>query len=201
DAGAWEKLDEAQRLPGFGHELVWRTGGEMVVGRLWSSRDGKGRTKYPMAVVAHCACVPAAWIESVVMPRLAEVERACVTTESAAEVRRIVDQAREDLRAALPAEASALGGVATPAELAALALTTSVPYSMDPHFVAHCDASIAAWKEGRATVGDAPDAGAPPTSDAGAPGGALEPQKKRRPWIFWGGSAGAVVVAVAGFFI
>ncbi len=121
DSGAWEKLDDQQRLPGIGHELVWRSREGLVVGRLWASRDGKGRTKYPMAVVAHAAGVSASWVEAVVMPRLAEVERACVATESADEVRRILDQARVDLRTALPVQAQELGGVATPAELAAMA--------------------------------------------------------------------------------
>jgi len=121
DLGAWEKLEDEQRLPGFGHELVWRSRDGLIVGRLWSSRDGKGRTKYPMAVVVDAQGVEWSWVESVVVPRLAEVERACLATESADEVRRIVDQARVDLRTALPIELRELGGLATPAQLAALA--------------------------------------------------------------------------------
>jgi len=121
DAGAWEKLENDQRLPGFGHEMVWRSREGVVVGRLWASRDGKGRTKYPMAVVAHVQGVSAWWVDSVVMPRLAEVERACAATDAAVDVRRIVDEARVDLRTALPAKSQPFGGVATPAELGAVA--------------------------------------------------------------------------------
>ncbi|HRJ50164.1 MAG TPA: hypothetical protein PKU91_06505, partial [Phycisphaerales bacterium] len=64
DSGAWEKLSDDQRLPAFAHEFVWclaPSGKEpprVIVGRLWSSRDGKGRSKYPMAVYCQGDGIP-----------------------------------------------------------------------------------------------------------------------------------------------
>jgi len=109
DSGAWEKLEVAQLLPAFGHELVWFSPAGLVVGRLWASRDGKGRTKYPMFVVAECEGVSAAGLTDVVMPRLEEVERLCSATTSAEDVRRILDEARNELREAIKASAGDTG--------------------------------------------------------------------------------------------
>lgn len=123
DAGSWEKLDDSQRLGGFGHEFVWRSAGgaDIVVGRMWSSRDGKGRTKYPMAVVAQCVNIPPAVIEAEIMPRLEEVERRCVATTSQAEVRAAVDAARDALRSAIAgAPAGEYSEVATRQELVSM---------------------------------------------------------------------------------
>jgi formylglycine-generating enzyme required for sulfatase activity len=99
DSGAWEKLDESQRLPAFKHVFVWQRPGQYLIGRLWSSSDGKGRTRYPMVVCAHCAGVSLGWALHQVLPRLEQIEQACVTTQSAAGVRAILDQHRADLRA------------------------------------------------------------------------------------------------------
>lgn len=101
DSGAWEKLDSGQLLPAFGHEVVWFSPAGLVVGRLWASRDGKGRTKYPMFVMAHCDGISAAGIDELVMPRLAEIERLCSATTSASDVCRILDDARNALREAI----------------------------------------------------------------------------------------------------
>ena len=43
DAGSWDKLEENQLVEKFGHAFVWCMNGDVVVGRLWSSKDGKGR--------------------------------------------------------------------------------------------------------------------------------------------------------------
>ena len=98
-SGAWEKLDDSQRLPAFKHVFVWQRPGQYLIGRLWSSSDGKGRTRYPMVVCAHCAGVSLGWALHQVLPRLEQIEHACVTTQSAAAVRAILDQHRADLRA------------------------------------------------------------------------------------------------------
>ena len=45
DSGSWDKLEENQLVEKFGHTLLWCINGDVVAGRLWSSRDGKGRYK------------------------------------------------------------------------------------------------------------------------------------------------------------
>jgi len=101
DAGAWEKLDDSQRLPGFKHIFVWQRSRQVLVGRMWASTDGKGRARYPMVVCAHCVGVPLSFALEQVLPVLEQLEQTCVTTTSAAEVRSALDRARSELRDAV----------------------------------------------------------------------------------------------------
>src|SRR5882724_3859710 len=50
DSGAWDKLEPPKRLAGFDHTFLWLRPGHALVGRLWSSVDRKGRSKYPMVL-------------------------------------------------------------------------------------------------------------------------------------------------------
>lgn len=97
DSGAWEKLPDEQRLPAFKHQFYWRRSAGLVIGRMWSSRDGKGRTKYPMVVCAMIEGVPDAWAIQQVLPRLEQVEAKCVQTGSAELVRLAIGEARRGL--------------------------------------------------------------------------------------------------------
>ena len=54
DRGEWDKLEPHQQVSGFKHIFVWQRGDQRIIGRMWSSSDGKGRTRYPMIVCAHC---------------------------------------------------------------------------------------------------------------------------------------------------
>lgn len=98
DSGAWDKLSDAQRLDGFDHLFLWRTASDVVVGRMWSSMDGKGRTRYPMVVCAHCPGLALPWILKQVLPRLEEIEALCVNAALASTVRSVVANARGELR-------------------------------------------------------------------------------------------------------
>ena len=90
DSGEWDKLNENQRLSEFKHVILWKRGNAFLLGRIWSSRDGKNRTKYPMIACTHCVRVPLSWGLTNVLPALEEVERLCKSTRSAEEVREIV---------------------------------------------------------------------------------------------------------------
>src|SRR5262245_42074127 len=70
DSGQWDKLADDQRAEGFDHVLVGRGGGDVVLCRLWSSSDGKGRTKYPMVLTAHCRGTGVKWALHEVLPRI-----------------------------------------------------------------------------------------------------------------------------------
>jgi hypothetical protein len=102
DSGAWEKLSEGQRLERFDHGFLWRTSGDIVVGRMWSSMDGKGRTRYPMVVCAHCSGLPLPWVLQQVLPRLEEIRTRCVNTTSSLAVKSILDDMRRQLRELAP---------------------------------------------------------------------------------------------------
>jgi hypothetical protein len=112
DAGQWDKPgqpDEARLRP-FGHVLLSATGGggagasesELVVARLWPSRDGRGRTRYPMVAAASCVGVGADAALSRVLPQLQVLEEALRGAGDAAAARRAVDEAGERLRSIGP---------------------------------------------------------------------------------------------------
>src|SRR6266850_543884 len=102
DSGAWEKLDPAQQLPGFKHLFVWQRTGQILIGRMWSSSDGKGRKRYPMVVGLHFMGVTLGWAIKQALPALAELEDALTRTNSADDVRTLLNRKRLALREALP---------------------------------------------------------------------------------------------------
>jgi hypothetical protein len=101
DKGAWEKLPPGMRLDNFNHSFVWHRSGQFLVGRMWSSSDGKGRTRYPMVICAHFSGATLSWGVEQLLPRLAELEQACRSAKTAEEVRGLLARDRAALRAAL----------------------------------------------------------------------------------------------------
>jgi hypothetical protein len=101
DAGAWEKLEAGQELPAFNHLFVWQRSGQLLLGRMWSSSDGKGRKRYPMVVCLHFIGVTLGWALKQGLPVLAELAQGCAATASASEVRQLLDRKRAALRAAV----------------------------------------------------------------------------------------------------
>jgi hypothetical protein len=101
ESGAWDRLDAQQRLREFKHTFVWARPDGAQVGRLWSSRDGKGRTRYPMVVCADCVGLPLDWAVEVVLPVLVEVEAACTQTTEAPVVSQAVATGVRELRNAM----------------------------------------------------------------------------------------------------
>ncbi len=97
-AGAWDGLEPDHCLASFHHAFAWIQDDRWILGRLWSSTDGKGRTRYPMVVCAEFRGMDFRATAPRVYDRLEQVEAACTTTESAADVRSILDQARNELR-------------------------------------------------------------------------------------------------------
>jgi hypothetical protein len=93
DAGQWEALPNGDALAEFRHTFIWTDDRDTLVGRLWSSSDGKGRTKYPMVVAAHFANRAAPGIPDAT-PLLDHLETSCRATASPDEVRTLVGQAR-----------------------------------------------------------------------------------------------------------
>ncbi len=98
DSGSWDKLQETQPIEEFKHALVWCMDGNLIVGRLWSSRDGKGRTSYPMVVCVQCCQLPLEWVLKNILPLLERVEKTCTATTSAADVRLTIENAQKELR-------------------------------------------------------------------------------------------------------
>jgi len=98
DSGAWDHLSDEDQLKNFRHVFAFRVGDDLIIGRLWSSSDGKGRKRYPMIVCAHCGGVPMPWAFANVLPMLEKIEAQCIAATSASTVRSIIDHSREELR-------------------------------------------------------------------------------------------------------
>ncbi|HYZ73872.1 MAG TPA: hypothetical protein VE641_12380 [Chthoniobacterales bacterium] len=47
-SGAWNRLEEERQALDFDHRFVWSRKARSVVGGIWSSSDGKGRSHFPM---------------------------------------------------------------------------------------------------------------------------------------------------------
>jgi len=93
DAGQWEALPEGEALAEFRHIFVWMDERDTLIGKLWSSSDGKGRTKYPMVVSAHFTFRNAPGIPDAT-PLLNRIEESCRATTSPEDVQRFIGQAR-----------------------------------------------------------------------------------------------------------
>ena len=98
DSGSWDKLKEDQIIEEFKHVFFWYINGNLVVGRMWSSQDGKGRKSYPFVVCVQCGKLPIKWIFENVLPRLEKVEATCAATTSANDVRMAIQRAGQELR-------------------------------------------------------------------------------------------------------
>jgi hypothetical protein len=107
DAGTWERLAPEQRLAEFNHDLAWHFAGEVLAGRIWSSRDGKGRSRYPLIACAQCVGVTLPWATRAALPVLDGVGERCRATESAEGVAAAVGEAQAELGAQAAREVAA----------------------------------------------------------------------------------------------
>jgi hypothetical protein len=112
DAGAWDKLEPQEpdaplgsvtRLDMFLHDFLWHMpmadGPVLLAGRLWSSSDGKGRSKYPMVLCSQITALPDRFASQIVLPFLAKVHEQCLAATTADEVRQTIQTQRDALHA------------------------------------------------------------------------------------------------------
>ncbi len=105
DSGKWENPPPDDQVLGFRHLFLWKDATNLIFGRLWDSRDGKNRTKYPMVVCVHLSNRTTPGIPDP-MPLLDELELACRKAATAEEVHQIVAAARPKAAALLQAPAA-----------------------------------------------------------------------------------------------
>ncbi len=107
----WEKKPE-ETLPAIGHVFCWSSETDTILGRMWSSVDGKGRARYPMAAVVHLGLPFSYSLAARTAPVLARVETGCRQATTADEVRAIFAAGQEELRTALAQPPDGLGAEA-----------------------------------------------------------------------------------------
>ena len=103
DNGKWAVLEARQSAIEFGHTFVWCRDSDTLAGRLWPSRDGRGRTSYPMVVCTQGQQVSLRWVYESVLPHLVRLETQCRDSSTADEVRSSLLTCRGALQAALDA--------------------------------------------------------------------------------------------------
>jgi len=97
DSGGWQNLPAEKRLEGFDHSFLWIRAGHVIVGRLWSSSDGKGRL-YPMVLCVDGEGITPDYALAKVMPELERLRAACVAATSAEQVTAECRAAQDVLR-------------------------------------------------------------------------------------------------------
>jgi len=98
DTGFWDRLAPEQRLEEFRHHFFWHGETGMIAGTMWSSRDGKGRARYPMVLAAHALGTHRRWTIGTFFPRLESLRAECQVCERAADVSAALERARNELR-------------------------------------------------------------------------------------------------------
>jgi hypothetical protein len=98
DSGAWERLEPEKRLEGYDHTFLWLWPSHTILGQLWSSRDGKGRAKYPMVMCIDAEGVSPGLMLTSLLPGLERLREACRATGSASQVIHDCRAAQEQLR-------------------------------------------------------------------------------------------------------
>lgn len=98
EGGRWDRLEPGQALPGYAHVFMYRSGGDLVIGRMWSSQDGKGRSRYPMVLCVHIRGAGVDEALPMVLPALERAQIKCEAAGTAPEVVRIVGDLTESLR-------------------------------------------------------------------------------------------------------
>jgi len=101
DTGDWTAPEVQSKLIPFHHVFVFQQGAEILLGLMWASTDGKGRSNYPMIVFAHSVGLALKEMVSTILPRLKSLRDDLKETNDAARVRELMDDAREDVRAAI----------------------------------------------------------------------------------------------------
>jgi hypothetical protein len=98
DAGVWDELESKGQAHPFDHVFVWRWYEDTCVGRLSASRDGKGRTRYPLVVCAQCVGMALEQAIEEVAPRIERVGRQASATTSASALRTVVHSNLREIR-------------------------------------------------------------------------------------------------------
>ena len=96
-SGAWGKLGDGQQVP-FHHTFVWSRPPQLLIGKLWASRDGKGRALYPMIACAHTIGISLELALQGVLPCIEHIRATAVAARTAREITDITEHYRDSLR-------------------------------------------------------------------------------------------------------
>jgi hypothetical protein len=107
-SGAWTRLAEEARLPGFDHAFLWVRGRQFLAGRLWASCDGKRRSHFPMVVLVHGLDGLRNSALASILTQLENIAAACRAARSADHVREVIADAWGGARETTDSDPAAL---------------------------------------------------------------------------------------------
>lgn len=88
------KYEEEGNLQEFGHSYLWSRGNQAILGRLWQSSDGVGRTRYPMILACAMNGISLEEGTELALKQLEILENACRETKNAEDVRNLLSSNR-----------------------------------------------------------------------------------------------------------
>ena len=101
NTGVWDRMPLDERIEGF---EFWLCSSRLsysdntLVGRVWSSSDGKGRTRYPMIACIDCGQMTLSWAFGPAIAALEDVAQTCIRLSEENQVRRVVREIGDRLR-------------------------------------------------------------------------------------------------------
>jgi hypothetical protein len=102
DSGRWESPQPDEEIIGFHHVFLWCDHANTLMGRLWDSSDGKGRTKYPMIICVHLSGRKTPGLPDPV-PFLESLENSCRAATTSSAVHQLAAAGREKAASMLEA--------------------------------------------------------------------------------------------------
>jgi len=111
-SGAWDRIESSGQAMDFDHRFVWCRDKQAIVGAIWASTDGKGRTRFPMVICTQAEGSGAGAVRSFLLP----IERLGLQCKSVAS-----QEAVRDFHSRTCAELN-IRAFSAPAPLAGLAL-------------------------------------------------------------------------------
>ncbi|HMD54429.1 MAG TPA: hypothetical protein VKJ65_07775, partial [Phycisphaerae bacterium] len=98
DSGNWAHLPADQLLPEFNHLLIFNRDNYYFWATLSTSKDGKGRSLYPLVVALQSRGFSPADLERHICPLLLELRESLQNTDSADEVRARVSATQQKIQ-------------------------------------------------------------------------------------------------------
>jgi hypothetical protein len=106
DSGLWENPTQGDCSLEFGHWFYWRSGSTSVLGRIWSSRDRKGRARYPLVLCVQFNRPLSPILAALLSPKLRALEEAFKGCEDPHEVVKLAEACRSTLKTEFVAHCS-----------------------------------------------------------------------------------------------
>ncbi len=102
NSGAWKHLPEPELIPMFDHQFAALNDDTAMIGAMWASSDGKGRTLFPMIGLIFSRGLSPMHVAHIAGPIVETFQASAHEQKIAGGVQTALDAAQQQLNAALP---------------------------------------------------------------------------------------------------